>query len=997
VNVVGVLGEDTVGIPPEIQALVAKFRADADFYTSAAFKEMSLRSEFLNPVLKAMGWDPDNHGLDVTKREVTQEETLIIDGGDKAPDYAFLLDGKWQWFLEAKRPGVNIESGRDPAYQIRRYCWNAGLPIGVVTDFEEWAIYDCRSEPQLGDSATVARLLYFGYEDLGDQWETVCALLSRQSVLEGSIANFSAMNPAPRGTLTVDQAFLKEISEWREVLAVDIAEHNPELNGVDLNKSVQNLIDRVIFLRIAEARGLEGFGDLQGVASDAAPGVYERLMGLFKRADNRYNSGLFHFSKTKDQKGEPDQVSGSLVVSDGPLRHIIGRLYFPHPYEFSAMPADILGRVYEQFLGATITLEHHKVSVEEKPEVRKAGGVYYTPVPIVEYIIQETIGPLLKGATPSDVAKIRIVDPACGSGSFLIAAYQYLIDWHTAHYAKSPRNAKKFLEKRTDGRLRLNTTERKRILLANIFGVDIDPQAVEVTKLSLLLKVIEGQNQLELATGRLLPDLYANVRCGNSLIDLDFPLPLDATEQERLHFNPFNWSEAFPEIMLAGGFDAVVGNPPYLNIDAVWGRKDRRLAYIKNRYSKIHTDKTDILFYFLARAIEICKGEIGFIISRSFLEADKAQKLRGWLATNARVREVLDFREAIVFPRVGINTAIVRFTQSTAVKSGTFRQYRNKVLPPGFDPDHLRDSAHFVENRAPLSGLGSESWIVTDDDNAALLAKMDAAGDRVGEILHIGQGMQTGSNVSFVVPNDDHALIDAAKRQHMLYQRARNSDIDSFFVRHEGPHVLYLEDARSLKALPAEIKRHLDVHESTLRARKAFERGDCEWWRFTWPLHKDFFHRPRILCPYRARVNRFAVDADAEFIGLTDTTVLYENGQPESLDYIAAVLNSRALTYRFRFIGKLVGGGNYEYFDNSVAKLPIPRRSPGDPDHDRLAMLSRGITHEKSVAISSRVPAEKSAAETKIHEKSQEIDVIVARLFGLSPEDDAMINSAASP
>lgn len=983
-----------MGAPSEVKALVAKFRDGADYYASSAFKEMSLRSEFLNPILKAMGWDPDNPGLDVANREVTQEDTLIIDGEGKAPDYAFLIDGRWQWFLEAKRPGVNIETGRDPAYQIRRYCWNAGLSLGVVTDFEEWAVYDCRFEPQPGDAAAVGRLLYFGFEELCARWDELSNLLGRVSVGQGSIAQFNVANPAPRGTLTVDQAFLKEISDWREILAVDVAKHNPAMDVIDLNKAVQNLIDRVIFLRIAEARGLEGFGDLHTAATNKDPGLYGRLLGLFKRADNRYNSGLFHFSKSRDQSGDPDEMASALVVSDEPLRYIIDRLYYPHPYEFSAMPADILGRVYEQFLGATITLKDHKATVEEKPEVRKAGGVYYTPEPIVEYIVEETIGPLLNGAAPSDVAKLRILDPACGSGSFLIAAYQYLIDWHTGYYAKTLRNAKRYLEKRSDGGVRLNTAERKRILLANIFGVDIDPQAVEVTKLSLLLKVIEGQTQLELATGRILPDLDANIRCGNSLIDLDFPLPLDVTEQERQQYNPFNWDQAFPEIMSSGGFDAIVGNPPYLNIDAVWGRKDLRLAYIKSRYSNIHTDKTDILFYFLARAIEICKGEIGFIISRSFLEADKAQKLRGWLANNARVREVLDFREAIVFPRVGINTAIVRFTQSEAVKDGTFRQYRNKSLPPGYRPDHLRDPEHFISNTAPLSSLGTESWIVTDTDNAALLAKIDAAGDRVAHILHVGKGMETGSNDSFVVPAKDLALQESANKEHMLYRRVRNSDIDSFSIGSDGPLLLYVEGAPSFSSLPAQVKRHLNGHKSALTARKAYERGDCDWWRFTWPLHKDFFDRPRIFCPYRARDNRFAVDAKAEFLGITDTTVLYENGQAESLDYIAGVLNSRVLTYRFRFIGKLVGGGTYEYFHNTVGKLPIPRRGPGDPDHDRLADLSREIAREKSVVRSSRVPAETRAAQGRIQAKLAEVDAIVVRLFDLTLEDQALIDSA---
>jgi len=982
-----------MGAPPEILRLVAKYRNGETYYRSAAYKEMSLRSEFLNPVLKCIGWDPDNPGLSVHSREVNQEDSIMIDGAEKAPDYAFLLDGDWQWFLEAKRPSVNIASGRDPAYQIRRYCWNAGLPLGIVTDFEEWSIYDCRSEPQPDDAAAVGRLDYFTCDQLDEKWDDFVALLGRDSVASVSLDAFSLDNPAPRGTLTVDQAFLKEISDWRESLALDIAKHNSDLDVVQLNTAVQTLIDRIIFLRIAEARGLEGFGELQKTAdNDMDPGVYERLIGLFKRADNRYNSGLFHFTLANGQSGKPDSLSTGLVVSDQPLRHIIGRLYHPHPYEFSAMPADILGRVYEQFLGAKIVLKGHTATVEEKPEVRKAGGVYYTPVPIVEYIVEVTIGPLLEGAKPGDVAKLRIIDPACGSGSFLIAAYQYLIDWHTAYYAKTPKNTNKYLEKRADGGVRLNMAERKRILLANVYGVDIDRQAVEVTKLSLLLKVIEGQTQLELAVGRILPDLDQNIRCGNTLIDVDFPLPLDSSEQERLEFNPFNWQENYPNIMSAGGFDAVIGNPPYLNIDAVWGRKDPRLAYIKSHYPDVHTDKTDILFYFLARSVQICRGEIGFIVSRSFLEADKAQKLRGWLAMNTRVREVIDFREAVVFPRVGINTAIVRLTGSKAVKMATFRRYRNKALPPGYRPTHLRDTTQFEENTIKMAALGSASWTVTDAGNTALLAKIDAAGIRVGDILHVGQGMQTGSNESFTLPDSDNVLLSSAIKSDMLYQRARNSDISAFEIADDGPSLLYVEDAPSFASLPSEVKRHLNRHKAALSARKAFERGNCDWWRYTWPLHKEYLGKPRIYSPYRARDNRFAVDMHGKFLGITDTTVLCENGQPESLHYIAAILNSKVLTYRFRYIGKLAGGGTYEYFHNTVSKLPIPRRQLGDPDHDALVDMAKVVEELKETLRSTRIPAERDAAQSKISAVMTELDRRVADLFGLTTVERDLID-----
>src|SRR5699024_10055459 len=247
-------------------------------------------------------------------------------------------------------------------------------------------------------------------------------------------------------------------------LATDVSARNPHLNLVELNNSVQNLIDRVIFLRIAEARGLEQPDALLSTITNE-PGVYKRLLQLFFRADDRYNSGLFHFQPHKDMKSPIDYVGLHLQISDDILKRIIERLYYPEPYEFSVLPADLLGKIYEQFLGEVITLdEDGYVTVDVKPDVRKAGGIYYTPVPVVEYIVEQTIGPLLKGKEPKDVAKLRIVDPACGSGSFLIAVYQYILNWHRDYYADKPRLAKRFLELGTDGFFRLKTSERKKIL-----------------------------------------------------------------------------------------------------------------------------------------------------------------------------------------------------------------------------------------------------------------------------------------------------------------------------------------------------------------------------------------------------------------------------------------------------------------------------------------------------------------------------------------------------
>jgi type I restriction-modification system DNA methylase subunit len=272
-------------------------------------------------------------------------------------------------------------------------------------------------------------------------------------------------------------------------------------------------------------------------------------------------------------------MTPGLTIDDKPLKDIIKSLYYPDsPYEFSVLPADILGQAYEQFLGKVIRLSPgHRAIVEDKPEVKKAGGVYYTPTYIVEYIVKNTVGKLLENKNPKQVAKLKILDPACGSGSFLINAYQYLLDWHRDWYIKD--GTKKWATVRSPvlyqgygGDWRLTTTERKRILLNNIHGVDIDSQAVEVTKLSLLLKVLEGENeetlnrQFKLFHERALPDLGSNIKCGNSLIGPDFYKNKQMSfldDEERYRINVFDWQAEFPEIMKSGGFDVVIGNPPY--------------------------------------------------------------------------------------------------------------------------------------------------------------------------------------------------------------------------------------------------------------------------------------------------------------------------------------------------------------------------------------------------------------------------------------------------
>ena len=851
--------------PDLIKQLVDRFDHQLDQVRSADYNETQLRIDFVNPLFRQLGWDIDNtQGYAEQYREVVHEDRVLVAGANKAPDYSFRIGGVRKFFVETKKPFVNIKDNWEPAYQLRRYGWSAKLAVSILTDFEELAVYDCRITPKQLDKASTARRDFIAYRDYCDRWDFIEGTFSKQAVLRGDFDRYCQTKKG-RGAQEFDDAFLEEIEEWRQKLASNLALRNDDLDEQALNFAVQRIIDRIIFLRICEDRGTEHTGQLQALLNGDE--VYARLQKLFRDADARYNSGLFHFKKEPGRAEDPDELTPGLEVDDATLKGIVRRLYYPEsPYEFTMVSADILGSVYERFLGKVITLTAgHRAKVEEKPEVRKAGGVYYTPAYIVDYIVKQTVGKLLADCTsPKDAAKLKILDPACGSGSFLLGAYQHLLDWHLQWYVKD--GTEKW-SKGKNGTIRpadrpsmaaliqteeagaianpaaghwaLTIKERKRILLDNIHGVDIDYQAVEVTKLSLLLKVLEGETAESLGglwtlfRERALPDLGRNIQCGNSLIGTEFTAD-DAwrqmAEEEQQRVNPFDYERAFSRILNSGGFDAVIGNPPYLNIDDVWGKNDPRLRAIKSGFPEVHTDKTDILFYFLARATSLSRSHMAFIVSRAFLEAYKAQKLRQFLTQRISVDHIIDFRNKHIFEGVGITTCII--VAHAAKQQSRRRPFTVFQL---LDDDRqltdlvaaLADPGTFKTLPRQSTGPAGTPWVFVGRDVAAVSAKLDSAGQSLGNVLCVGQGMQTGRNDVF------GGLTSREVKEWKLprgtfFRRAVNSAIDRYVIRDTGEYILFPEGYSRFADLPAGAQRHLQAHASELKERAAYQRGDCE-------------------------------------------------------------------------------------------------------------------------------------------------------------------------
>lgn len=637
-----------------IKELVEKFKSNYKQFHSSDYNETLTRQDFINPFFEYLGWDISNkEGLSQTYRDVIHEDKLKIGKETKAPDYSFRIGGNRVFFVEAKKPSRNLKEDSDAAYQIRRYAWSGKLAVSILTDFEEFAIYDCSKKPSPNDKASMSRIEYINYEDYLNRFDFLYDTFAKENVLRGSLEKYNADTKSKKGTESVDIDFLNSLDDLRTKLASNISKLN-SLSLRDLNFAVQHIIDRIIFLRVAEDRGVENYGDLREACSNlnkkwiasASPrndntinvhndekitskngnNYYKNIVEIFKKADGKYNSGIFDFSK--------DKITQNIEVDNKVIKEIINDLYYPKsPYEFSVISVEIIGNAYEQFLGKTITIGNNsKAKIELKPEVRKAGGVYYTPEYIVDYIVENTVGEKIKGKTPKEIANIKIVDPACGSGSFLIGAYKYLLNYHREYYSKQGK--KKFLGSKEDaitedGELALWV--KKQILINNIFGVDIDSNAVEVTKLSLLLKCMENEtpasimNNQSLFNERALPSLDENIKCGNSLIGNDFysggdSLNIDIETQYKI--NCFDWEDEFKNVFACGGFDVVIGNPPY---GAELSEIERN--YLEKKFSLSNTNTAALFLGVLKNFLkDNCRG--GYIIPKSFIYASNWESSR---------------------------------------------------------------------------------------------------------------------------------------------------------------------------------------------------------------------------------------------------------------------------------------------------------------------------------------------------------------------------------
>jgi type I restriction-modification system DNA methylase subunit len=961
--------------PQIVLTLVENFERNLDAYRNGQYKETQVRRDFIDPFFKALGWDMDNRaGYAEAYRDVIHEDVIKVGVSTRAPDYSFRVGGQRKFFLEAKKPSVNVKDDVEPAFQLRRYAWSAKLPLSIVTDFEEFAVYDCRQKPNKSDKASQSRLLYCTFREYAERWDEITKIFSKDAVLKGSFDKYAGGTTGKRGTTEVDSAFLEEIENWRNLLAHNIALRNANLSQRQLNFAVQQTIDRVIFLRICEDRGIEFYGRLRALQN--GDNVYGRLRELFREADDRYNSGLFHFSKERHRAGAADEFTLHLSIDDKPLKEIFKNLYYPDsPYEFSVLGADILGSVYEQFLGKVIRLTAtNRAVVEDKPDVKKAGGVFYTPAYIVQYIVKQTVGKLLDGKTVKQAESIRILDPACGSGSFLIGAYQYLLEWYLARYvAESTGMHRKGNAARirpaAHGEFRLTGVEKKRILLTHIYGVDVDTQAVEVTKLSLLLKVLEDESgesldsQMKLFHDRVLPDLDRNIQCGNSLIGPDFDdgeLKLNDEAKERI--NPFDWQAGFPQVFKAGGFDAVIGNPP-------WGSDiDKYLKYFHAIYPATTQEHTDSFKLFIERSISLLTtgGCNALIVPSTILRQSRLKDVRALLLKN-EILSLVDLGEN-VFKGVVAPSCIFVVRRAKAAPSHKVSVFNLSALPDSQKAELLASVGQADISVKQTEFLGNPDLAFVVGRKAyqapvALLGEFDDLECKDAGINYqrVGTGMQ------------DKGKSNLAER--LLYEGKRQKSGDKMYWKGSDINRYWITEKTERFCRPN--------YRDFIRANEVVRLNDAV-----------YETTPKIMLRQTADRLIATIDYQGVWFGRSVIAILLKPHSNYDAKYFLGILNSRYFEYLYNNLTQEAGRVFAQVKLAKLKQLPI-RVIDFSNDSDQTAYNQMVSLVSKMIALHQQLTATKTPHDTSLLQRQiaatdKQIDELVYRLYNLTDEEIAL-------
>lgn len=978
-----------------IQKLVEKYQALSTPQIKG-YHEATTKQGFIVPFFRALGWDFDD------TNEVAPEEST----SRGRVDYAFKLHGVSQFYLEAKPLRDDLASDPEWVTQALTYAYNKGVTWALLTNFKElWGFV-------AQDGRCFLNLTYKDYETNFERlW-----LLSPQSFEKKALDEEAVKSGALPKRVAIETRLFDNLRRWRGELFTQLHRYNPQLTFSQVDEVIQRLFNRLIFIRTCEDRGLEEKVLRSMVNQWKSVGrkghLIESLREVFRQFDGYYDSDLFVL-----------HICDQVFVENETLEHIIDGLYeipgSPARYDFSVIDADVLGRVYEQYLGYVAKeVRQAQAQVQARMELgipgqatfeveatkpkRKEHGIYYTPKWVVDYIVRETVGRYIQEHNYHEILNMRILDPACGSGSFLIRAYDELLNYH-AHQRE-----------KTAGQL--DQWDRLPILTGNIFGVDLDTQAVEISRLNLLLR--------SLARRETLPSLADNIRRGNSLI-------WGADEELRQCFGDnfrdkkaFNWQEKFPDIIKQGGFDVVIGNPPYVRIQSL----PRDEADYYRGHFQAASGSFDIYVLFLERGIRLLKpgGRLGFICSSKFLKSQYGDKILQVIRRECAVEKIVDLSAQTVFAEATTYPALV------VLRKG-----------PGDDPLRYISAPQGVTDSAATSAVEIEGLptVLTDQGalarrlwpplatNDTLWAKLTANTEPLGKLARkVFVGLQTSADRVYILEKRGEVkkgLVPVYSRatgqQHtleaeLLKPLLSGQDIERYGTPTPKNLLLFpykvskgkaeLIASQEFSATYQNCWQYLLQNRSTLEDRERGKMRHERWYAFGRTQNLALHDLRKLAIPRLVKHIKAVYDGSGSFYldNVDVGGVILKVASQQNCLYMLGLLHSRLLDFCFRRISAPFRGDFRSANRQFIEPLPIRRIAFSNPAekkmHDALvALVDKMLAlHRKLAELKAEgkdiLGEEKREVESEIKNTDQAIDQLVYQLYGITEAEKQTIEAS---
>lgn len=944
-----------------IKELIEKYNFDRTHYISDNYNETQLRSDFLDPLFELLGWDIKNEKQRPTnEREVILEEPLKGSAleSSKKPDYTFRLFSERKFFLEAKKPNIPIQKDEETAKQIRRYGFTGKLKISILSNFEYLAIYDCSVTVTEEDTCDKARIKLYHYTGYEENFEELKKYIGRDSVYTGLFDETWKDIADKINRFSVDDLFLDHINEWRLLLGIEVQKHAPGISIELLNDVVQGYLNSIIFLRVCEDRGLEINETLLKYYKN---GNFIGLIEKFKEADKKYNSGLFEL-----------YLSEKIIEdSHSIFWKIINDLYYPEsPYSFSVFPSDLLGNIYEIFLSEKLAFEGDGIILAKKPETLDK-DIITTPTYIIHSLLNQTIIPYVEGKNKQEILNLKIADIACGSGAFLLEAFQLLNDLLIDYY----------LEKDSSRLVQTGIStyklpfELKKTLLANcIFGVDKDYNAVQAAKFGLLLKLLENENNASVGHKfPLLPDLSKNIQFGNALIA---PGNISGfSEKEKTVINPFDFKDT--------RYDVIIGNPPYMKSEDMKRITPLEHPALYKTLFRTAFKQYDKYFLFIEKGMSLLNdaGYLGYIVPNKFYKVGAGKNLRHLLSSSGNLKRIISFGANQLFKSKTTYTCLLVLKKS---QDKTCEFYEVKNL------DEWKLGGGIKENNEfeiyPLQALDDEGWVFVPPYLKNAYNKINAHSIPLIDLLgkdNIFNGIQTSKNPLYIIIpiKEDHQFIyfeynglpwkveKELTRPYYQTPKGRESDrVNTYRVLEPNSRVIfpYEKTAAGLEIIPeAELqKKYPETYNYFNHFKDEFLKRDVkppikrdDWYKYGRSQQLDRWDWPvKIVIGVNSQGNKYPIDYSRTFISSGGTAgycgITVPQGINYSIYYIQALLNSKYLEWYSTLIGEVFRGGYIARGTKVLNRLPIRKIDFDLPEdkqlHDKITLLQEKLIHKQS-------------------------------------------------